>query len=83
MRKWPASIKFTLTRLSDRDPKSVDSGGEFIVEHLEVHVEALCADAVMRKVKDHYLKLYPEAGFKFGPVVWYPSEMVGQIVLSF
>lgn len=83
MRVWPCKIKFELIRLAETDPKSPDSGGEFIREQKEVTIEALCADAALRKVKDHYLKLYPGAAFKFGPVDWYSADLIGKVILSF
>lgn len=83
MRQWPARVKVEIIRKLDQDPTQP---GDCIMDQQthELVVEGLCADAVLRKIKDHYLAIDKNTSIKFlGPVEWMGPETIGKIALSF
>lgn len=83
MRVWPAKVKIEVTRLLDQDVK-VPGDAVIHQEQYVVNVEGLCADAVLRKIKDHYKAIDKNCDVKFlSAVEWYPADQIGKVALSF
>lgn len=87
MRLWPGKIEVIIKHLPVLDNGS--PAKDFVESKETFNVGARCADDVLKKVKEHVTEkmkgkyfgtsLY----FKFGPVLWYPSEEKDSVVVDF
>lgn len=82
MRVWPARVKVEVTTF----PDAGEDVGDAIMskQTYDLVVKGLCADAVLRSVKDHFLAKDKFSSFKFiGPVDWVTQQERDTIVVDF
>jgi len=87
MRVWPARVKVEVLSIPAK-PEGWKPGDpeEAVVnqETLDLVVTGLCADAVLRKVKDHFKRVAPNADIKvIGGVDWVSDKERDTIVVDF
>lgn len=82
MRVWPARVKVEITTFPDAGE---DVGDAILSKQMySLVVTGLCADGVLRKVKDHFLAKDKFSSFKFiGPVDWVTDKERDTIVVDF